>query len=724
MVTEDGRELGKEYDDIFGITNINNHLVFRAKKDGRWFVVTEDGQELGKEYDNIEDIININNKLVFSAQKNDEYFVVAYDIKKQDELLPSELQKLGLLNLVHHPDLSALNRYLQQTSPLKQEHSRTLWQKTTDFFSRSQPGALGFSKISKQMPEILFDTLSAKKDRAINILCDRILYKTFPEIFKDDPIFHNFASYFGLGQGGNELRSSRKNPSDFLNPDNNGFEGGDPIGTTEGRDKKIMELREKIGGFVATRILGKGLDNPSNATPAFFPINHHLEGPFKETTITLPELGNLKKIRLPKPINSLVIPGRVKGIDRQGQEIPLEIDTNSLGETDAIIKNGVNKLAYSLQVSENPLDHIIPDIDAERYSRYCERFLKENGADLTQEIVHLPEELELFAASLATKPPKQRIIEIQSFVRHYGYYDFANKEMIPLKRGKNAEELLAIMSARIEELKEKNPSLSDKRYAGVCSDFALLQTALLRKAGILAGVATGFAAESLKVTSDMAHGVSFVVLPDKDRRNQVFSVDGTPNGTSERENQTLADLSGPSIEQDEKKAKERIEELTKEAEADLDKIERAILEQDLEEIKKLTNGNLENALNTILKYEVKDNNLTAINRLLSGYWYSPLSHLDLDSSESSRYAQETLIDELRRLHNGLPQETGSTAQSAGSQLFDSVRNFVRRFEKENRGHGLDLIEQIGDMAQSELSAIEKRSLAVIVNYLRAKKMAK
>ncbi|MFZ4632485.1 MAG: transglutaminase-like domain-containing protein [Patescibacteria group bacterium] len=739
VVTEDGRELGKEYDNVSRLTSIKDQIVFKAEKDGKEFIVTEDGRELGREYDNIEIFLGENEVTITGIkEEEDETGKISWKLFKETigpgkkeikennfELSKIEKNKLELLNLVNNPEKDKINDYLLNKSKQKEENNKTAWQKLKSGVENSRATINGLNKIISKIPEEFLNTVKAQSGRNQNILRDQLLMKIFPEIYKSES--NNWLggfSFFG-GSGSREKNNNNnqyEDPSSYLNAELNGLNGGDPS-PEQGEEKEVMILRDKLNDFISFNILGQGLDNPSSSLKSYFSLNHKSEGPFTETTITLPNIGNLNTIRLPKPVTSNVILERVKGVTKNNEEILLETEINSLGEVNVLPgKNKVEKVVYSLQISQDPLDRIIPKISDKEYDKYQERFIKENGQDLKENIADLPEELEFFANSLKSLPPKERIVAIEQFVKQYGYYDFKNGEINKLKNGKSASEQVLMMEMRMEQLKEANPELKNKKYAGVCSDFALLNTALLRKAGILSGVAAGFGSNEKNIYPSMAHAVSYVVLPDNHNLNQVFMVDPTPTGVNEEEEKLLAEFREPSISEKESQAEDEINKEKLDALKSLEEIEKTIGLNNLEELKKLTNGKLEDALNTILKYEVKGDNLKVVSNLLSSYWYSPLNKLDFNNTDDQAYFKDTFKKEINRVKSEIEASPELKERPSGSELFNLIKDFKDRFTKNSNDSGLDLIDKIVDLNKDELSNTELQALTVISNYLRAKNM--
>ncbi len=67
----------------------------------------------------------------------------------------------------------------------------------------------------------------------------------------------------------------------------------------------------------------------------------------------------------------------------------------------------------------------------------------------------------------------------------------------------------------MDELKEKDDKnkdvLQNKMYTGVCADFAVLAAAILRRAGFVSGVLSGFRPDGKSAKVSNAHGTAFVV---------------------------------------------------------------------------------------------------------------------------------------------------------------------------------------------------------------------
>nr|PIY94992.1 MAG: hypothetical protein COY67_01620 [Candidatus Komeilibacteria bacterium CG_4_10_14_0_8_um_filter_37_78] len=646
--------------------------------------------------------------------------------RKEKTNLPLKLQKkLDLLNLVNKPTLEGINNRFDQ----EDKEAISVEEKIRSGLSNSQRFAGQVSEMIKEVPQIFLDTMSSKKDRLRHTLVNKTLNKIFPELLRprEKSAWRNFAGYFGLDQSRDYGEIDRqRSPQDYLNPDQNiEFMGGDPRSEDDAK-KEIMQLRDNINELISTGLFGKYDSNSNRWSKTFFVHEPTIMEPVKETTITLPAVAGLRQVNLPKLINSRVIKDRIKGIDNNGQEILLESSANSLGEVVAEIPKNIKKIVYSLEYNQAP--KIMRQLTEHDYRNYHRQFSSKFGNEMNQKMCHLPEEIVVFINSIAELEPKEKVKVIEGFVREYSYYDFDNKDVIPLKSGKGLEELLMIMETRMAELKQLHPELSDqlnkKRFAGVCYDFNMLITAMLREAGLTAGFTQGFMAHDKSVRLNSSHCTAFVVWPDELNKNAVFTVDGTPSGVTAEQNEYLDQLRQPSIKEKESRSAELIEEIKKEAEEKLEEILETLQGQDSEAIKKLTNGQLESVLNTILTYEVKQPHWQVLKRVMEAYWYSPAAEMDMEK-ESGQLAS-FLTSEINSQREIMDQEVGSETMPGGSALLNTIKDFADKFiagqKVDDKAQAFDLIEDIIELASQALNDTEKRAITAIVTYLRAKKM--
>jgi len=133
---------------------------------------------------------------------------------------------------------------------------------------------------------------------------------------------------------------------------------------------------------------------------------------------------------------------------------------------------------------------------------------------------------------------------------------------------------------------------------------------------------------------------------------------------------------------------------------------------------------LEEALNNLLSYNINNDNLKRITKILEAYWYSPLSKLDLSKVENSIQASSFLATQLEKVEDVVNDENKATSSLYGSELFNVLENYISRFKRdemiEDTNAGLDVLEKIYELAKNDLNIIERKALSATMNYLRAK----
>jgi hypothetical protein len=270
------------------------------------------------------------------------------------------------------------------------------------------------------------------------------------------------------------------------------------------------------------------------------------------------------------------------------------------------------------------------------------------------------------------------------------------------------------MQVRCKELAEKNKILasSGKRYTGVCADFGVLTTALMRSAGLMAGVGIGAVLRGGVATAAQAHAVSVTPWPEGSSLRLTY-IDGTPSeGLTEEETQKLAAVRFPTLKEREK----TIEEVEEKYKADSVRMIKE-LEQSLEAgedfaIEKLQNGELEKMLNVVLKYEVKAEHSRVIEGILNAVRYSGLPVFS-EKIEDQIAVKRFLEAEIKR-ERGINVQMSPDSDS-GTQLFDISREYVGQ-------DGIDNLDKVIKLVDPYLHKTERRALMLLVKYLKAEKM--
>ncbi len=101
----------------------------------------------------------------------------------------------------------------------------------------------------------------------------------------------------------------------------------------------------------------------------------------KDITITLPKIGI--KTKLPKLLATEIIVERVKGI-KKGEEVPLTVDISPMREGLVNDTKDCKELMYSIEMDEVP--STMKELTAEEYSKFKEKFIRENGQEASVQI--------------------------------------------------------------------------------------------------------------------------------------------------------------------------------------------------------------------------------------------------------------------------------------------------------------------------------------------------
>jgi hypothetical protein len=637
-----------------------------------------------------------------------------------DKVRQERSYELSLMNAIEHPTQDRLDGIF----PLDKKEPFT--SKTKRFLSHSKKVASTIGDLFKTHPKHFFDTVSATKDETADWYVRKVLYSLFPEIAE-----HKRREEMMLGRGSFGADSfTSANAEDYLQKmQGEGVEDGDP--GDEGNDKEVLRLREGANEMIATGIYCKWNKGSKKWEELQFPVSPNLDEPVKDMTFELPSVSGLERINLPKLLGSEIIRNRVHGITKSGKEVELETEMNNLGQIVALAFNlpeKLSKIVYSQRRSEIPA--VPEDVSDKNFDQFKKKFEKDYGGGAIEEIARLSPELEMFVASLEDQNPKEKLIAIESYVRSIGYYDFGNKEAMKDKRkAEGLEERFSIMEARMRDIKERKPELarelSGKKYAGVCADFAVLTTALMRRAGLPSGYLTGFRANGEVVTTRNAHGTAFAIWPKQTGGYEIISVDGTPGGVTAEEKNALEAIQQPSLEEKEKLAEQKKGEYIEEVEKRFEEVKEMLESNDIEKIKSLTNGELETLLNAVLKFQVKESHLNVLDGVLNASRYGrvklPLKK-DIGEEVDFRKYVESEIKNSRKNSGG----EDLVKIPAGDKMMTLIKEFASRYEKDAKSkvETFDVLERIIELSSNALTDVEKKSAMLVVAYLRAKKMVK
>ena len=590
------------------------------------------------------------------------------------------------------------------------------------YMEHSIAHADGINRLIKEEPYLFLDMFSAKKDDLSDRNIDQFINSLFPDLQTNLRLERERSLKF--------LRnSSRNGPDSFYDGgrEREGFLDGDP---REEDPVELLKLREPISEFLSTGIYGKYNKSRRSWEQIGFPISQKHFGGTREVTAELPVTKKMKKIILPKCLNATILPERVKGVKPDGEEVSLTVVLNNLGEARVDIPEGMEKIVYSQTVQDLP--GVPADVSMSEYDNFKRSYEKRFGLEISEKIAILPEELKIFIESIKDKTPIEKIESIEEFVREVGFYDFDNAEAQDLKKYKGIEEVIAIMNHRMKEIRRKNPKdvakMGGKKYAGVCSDFAKLSSALMREAGIISGMVGGLQPDGVNktITTKSAHAVSFALFPEENSKSVCVPIDATPSGIDENEERILSGIRRKSLKERRREFESKKDKINEEAEKMLVDLEKLVSNIDEDGIKRLRNGQLEKALNAILR-QVRESHLAVVDRVLNASRYAGfdvskiVNNGDINEELAVRNFLESEIASERNIKKG-------NTPFKGENLLQSIEDFISRYEKDGGTGGkkkaFDIVEKIFDISKKYLNPVESRSAIAVITYLRSEHMTK
>ncbi|MSU75171.1 MAG: transglutaminase domain-containing protein [Candidatus Magasanikbacteria bacterium] len=785
VVFPDGRSK-KETNYVDNIFNINGETYYVLGVYGGWYVCNQTKSVFCPiRFDEIKVVAAENGYVVISGVVDGKLRTFSYKLdngpaasgisdrgrdkspqeEKEISLNAAEQRKLDLLNVIYgfnddnHNTSEDIAGYKNKYLPA--EVNKTWKDRTREFLSHSPVVAKTISNLIAEQPKLFVNSFSAKKDNLDPATIERLVYELFPEIPRNKFPRRAYGETGGYGAGA----VYDAIPQHYLRRrDSNQLVDGDPLK----KGAEVLELREMVNEFIVTQVYAK-YNRPTNAWETVpFAVAPELDEPVKEYTFKLPAIGGLTEINLPVMLGAKVLTERVKGITANGEEVALanarlltppspvrrgdvspplltgegrvrgsstegesKISVNSLGQVLVAVdvdKLGLTSIVYSQSRSELPAT--MPNISTKEYARYKKDFVAEHGASATEKIAELPEELLLFTDSIRDQDPKTQVLRIQKFVRNISYYDFDNGEVQGQKWGQSISEKLSFMERRLKELRTRKPELAkqlrQKKYAGVCADFAELTAALLREVGLVSGVASGFLPKDTSITTAEAHGIAYAAFPGADNKSRLIAVDGTPSGVTEEEQIKLQSIQQPSLAEREEEVEKIEEVLARESGKRLAEIQKILDSKDVTAISALANGELERHVNLVLKYGVKGSHVHVVETVLHALLYSSqkFSDVDLTSATEKISLHHFLASEIKREQ---PRAVIKGSERAGGKLMELMEDFIARISKESPAPPADVFQKLHtllDLIHNDLMPDEQRALAAVITYLEARQMQK
>ena len=665
--------------------------------------------------------------------------------KKPIELTEWEKRDLELVNLLAGVqagkfDDGAVFDYFKKYYPTDKKMS--LKDQILNFVAHSKGMVKTLNDTLRGSPKLFLNTMGAKQDNLSEAYVEHLLISLFPEIRvnreKAERAEREKSGRFGGGRfnfGREALAQAVDDPEIsaralLSGAEYTAFEGADP---KNGKEAEVVRLRESVTGMLVSGTYGRYNSSSHKWEKIPLDLSKEDSGVTREITMEISDTRGLREVVLPRLSSGKILSDRVKGLAENGQEVTLETQVNRFGESLVTVPTGIKKILYSQ--TEDLVPKVPTDCGAEEYEKFKRQVKQAGGEVLTEKLARLPDDMRMFLDSLLSRPPKEQVQAVEAFVRRYGYYDFDNAEVVKEKQGKSLEEILSIMEIRLQELRRQpdlTVALNNKKYAGVCADFALLATAMMRELGLPSGVISGFrlSPEQKSVTTKHAHGIAFALWPSADGKAEIIEVDGTPHGVTAEQEALLATFRKPSLLEKEKKVEQMGQEIFKANEVKLQEFEKILAENDLERIKSLSNGELERVLNALLA-NVREPHYNIIQTVLNAGRYAGFDIKKLRSPEAdvnSQVAfQRFLEGEIgrERLKAGPGSNIGKF--SRGSELLDLIHNFADRYEQDEKGGGsraeaFETVQMIIETAGNRLDPLEIRSAIAIIQYLEALKL--
>jgi hypothetical protein len=738
-----------QYDSVGLPTEINGQLTYRARQGDKWLIVYGHseirikGELLSFNFDN--------NLIMVIVQSNNQTETYTYKLEElsQNEksdsinLTEKEQRDLELLNLLAGVqagkfDGGAVFDYFRKYYPTDKKMS--LKDQVLNFVAHSKRVVKTLNDTLKEEPKLFLSTMGAKQDNLSEAYVEHLLISLFPEIRvnrereerAEGAKSGRFGNWGGFGR--EALAQVTEDPEVSVKALLSGaeytaFEGADPKNE---REAEVVRLREPVAGMLVSGIYGRYNSSSRKWEKIPLDLSREDSGVTREITMEISDTRSLHEVVLPRLSSGKILSDRVKGVAQDGQEVTLDTKTNRFGESVVAVPSGINRILYSQ--TEDLVPKVPTDCRTEQYEKFKRQVERGGGEALTEKLTRLPDEMKMFLDSLRSRSPKEQLQAVEAFVRRYGYYDFDNVEVIKEKQGKSLEEILSIMEIRLQELRRRpdlSEALNNKKYAGVCADFALMASAMMRELGIPSGVISGFrlSPEQKSVTTKQAHGIAFALWPSIDGKAEIIEVDGTPHGVTAEQEALLATFRKPSLLEKEKQTEEMSQMIFKANEAKLHEFEKILAENDLEKIESLSNGELEKVLNALLA-NVHEPHYHIIQTVLDAGRYAGFDVAKLRKEknlETELAFQRFLESEITRERQVVGDLSTKTKFSRGSELLDLVHNFAERYVKDGKGtvsyyEAFETVKKMIETAGNKLDPLEARATIAIIQYLEALKI--
>jgi len=192
----------------------------------------------------------------------------------------------------------------------------------------------------------------------------------------------------------------------------------------------------------------------------------------------------------------------------------------------------------------------------------------------------------------------------------------------------------------------------------------------------------------------------------------------------------LAGIQRPSLAEKEKEFDAKKVELLADAEQKLAEVEKLLEQYSDQDIRNLSNGELEKVVNTLLRHKVRESHVGTLERIFNAARYGGFKPEDILSNDLTKKVEfRGFVQEEAKAERNSRQEQGRSdvEKHAGKKLMTMITEFSRNYAKDVRyqeADPFDIMERIVDAAARNLDDIESRSAYALIAYLRAKRMLK
>ncbi len=515
-----------------GLRAFSPNLLVGYNESDKWFTLLSSE---GKKYDGI-----VYDSIVKWLDDNDDEIIICqlwntFTHYKLDsfwatpEIVKDDVEILNLISNHHtHPQLCA-DHYLHEDWP-NQEYRRWKHNITTlDAEPITNISPLISVVIQKDIevhPENYLEKLTAKPpSKELGATIRSVLY----------PETHGYGNWMEYGDANAGMYYRSKFASmGWIDTDNSA--------------KADLSFERPVSYFVATGILWSYQQGVWTSLES--PYITYALGELKQNSWTIWITNqNPHTIALPTQTNSCEIEKvEIQDATWKRTEVDFEIQTEGIPTVDLPALTTHVRYHFSNTLLEEPLPSNITHV---WYEKRLTSYLagKKNPFEYQY---RLPQECEIFLDEIKKLPPKERVIECESFVRQYMRYDTENynaheKSWKPLEQ--QVEMCMQHKSYLLQQHPELSKELGERLFVGVCEDASNLLYLLLCRTGILSWKLIGYAGRS---GDRWAHARNYVLLPDYAWNAQLYEIDGTPNNCTRQ---------SASIEQKEIQIQKQIEQL-------------------------------------------------------------------------------------------------------------------------------------------------------------------